>query len=427
MLEKLSPAVLSPRKRFLLALLASVLIIPVDMLASIGPSFAAPLSLLFLPSAALSLLKSRSVEAMGLLIAVFVSCITVFAVAPFAKDFSLTPLASLLFFFAPASFYFLGREKVKSVHELIYFLRASLWAAVVLVFSLFCSIFIFGDGVVRTDGVMNGSFFSFTLSGSYGIHSLAAHFFLIGAVVVYYVQSGFASKLEKALSLVVLAFLMYMMIFSLSREIVLALSFVGVVTLFRRFTVLQASAFLIATGIMLYAFGGALVSPDSAWATRILQTTAADNLNDLTSGRIELQILAIRQIFQSPLTGTGFHGYTLNYLSSESYDDLSGWSTHIYYLTTVWKMGVVAAFFYFCFLYQSVSGSLRSSSRNFSNATGFYLTTLIAFLFLVNMAWDALLSTNVMGLFAFFLGATTLQGRTLVAGTRQTSAPDAYT
>lgn len=400
----------APGRKLLIASLAAVLIIPVDMLASIGPSFAAPLSLIFLPLAALSLLKSGSSKSLYLLIAAFISCVTIFLTAPFARSFSLAPAASLLLFFAPASFYFLGREKIANIGDFVYFLRASLWAAAALALSLFFSIFIFGEGVVRTEGVMNGTFLTFTLSGSYGIHSLAAHFFLIGAVIVYFVQSGYASRAEKYLSASILAFLIYMMIFSLSREIVLAILFVALVTLFRRFSFLKAAMLLLLTGVLLYTFGSALVGPDSAWATRIFQTASADNLNDLTSGRIELQALAFTQVLQSPLTGTGFHGYALNYLSSEGYDDLSGWSTHVYYLTAVWKMGIVAAFFFFLFLYAAVVESFSSTKRNFSRAAGFYIVATIAFLFLVNMAWDALLSTNVMSLFAFFTGAMTLHG-----------------
>lgn len=397
-------------RRLLIASLAWVLIIPVDLLASIGPSFAAPLSLVFLPAAALSMLKSGSSKSLYLLIAAFISCIAVFLTAPFARTSSLAPAASLLLFFAPASFYFLGREKIADIQDFVYFLRAALRAAAALALSLFFSIFVFGDGIVRTEGVMNGTFLGFTLSGSYGIHSLAAHFFLIGAVIVYFAQSGYASRAEKYLVAAVLAFLLYMMIFSLSREIVLAILFVGLVTLFRRFNLLKSIFFLVTAGILLYAFGGALVGPDSAWATRIFQTASADNLNDLTSGRIELQALALTQLLQSPLTGTGFHGYALNYLSSEGYDDLSGWSTHVYYLTAVWKMGMVAALFFFLFLYAAVNESFRSVRKNFADAAGFYIVATIAFLFLVNMAWDALLSTNVMSLFAFFTGAMTFRG-----------------
>ena len=393
------------RQKVLIGLLSFVLIVPINMIGGSHEGLAAPIAMLVIPIALLSFVKAKSTEALLLLIACLLASISILLATLFAADASLRPLISLAFFFSPVTLYFLAREYITTKIAFLIFLRYSLFFSIALVVSLFASIFIFGDGIVRTDGVMNGTFALLPLSGAYGVHTLVDHYFLVCLVVIYYAQSGAATRTERIASLSVVLFLAYLMILSLSREIILAIVVVGVVSAFRSMSVLKASIVVATLSFCIYMSIGRIPSLDSAWRTKIFQTVHAADLNDLSSGRLELQSIAIAQLRRSPLAGTGFYGYALDYKANDANEDLSGWSTHIYYLTTAWKMGLVAAIPFFIFLFRVVKDSITFSRVTFPKSAKLYTVGLFAFFVVLNMLWDALLAPGIMCLFAFFVGS----------------------
>jgi len=224
---------------------------------------------------------------------------------------------------------------------------------------------------------------------------------MVCIVISYYAQSGYASKVERFLALVVVLFLMYLMVFSLSREIILTLVLVAILSLFRYLTFMRAVTMISLVSLCLYIGLSSIPIQGSAWDTKIYQTVNARDLNDLSSGRLELQRIAVEQLLHSPLAGTGFHGYEL----AMAHEDLTGWSTHVYYLTVIWKMGLLGALVFFVFLSKIIKNSLDYSFRTFPEAAKLYSILLCAFLIVMNMLWDVLLAPSIMCLFAFFVGS----------------------
>jgi hypothetical protein len=215
----------------------------------------------------------------------------------------------------------------------------------------------------------------------------------------------------------VVAFLLYLMLFSLSREVILAIAFVVTVYIFRFLNVIKASIILVLFSLCLYVTFDAMSSLNSPWGTTIYRSVNASDLNELSSGRFELQELALKQLLHLPLTGTGFNGYELDNTERGSLTDLAGWSTHIYYLTIAWKMGLLGACLFFLFLARITKASLIFSRTSFPRSARLYSISLCAFLLILNSFWDALLAPSVMCLFAFFVGSMSRIEATQVTST----------
>lgn len=392
-------------KKLLIALLSALLIIPIDITNGYWQSFSIPIIAVIIPFASVFLLISNSRESLLLLIAIFFATLAIVAVLPFASSVSFKPFGSLFLFFSPVTFYFLSRRIINSNGGFVFFLRTCLYSAALLVLSLYFSIFVLGDGLVRETGIMNGDFFRLPLAGAYGVHTLVAHYFLICIIVFYFAKSGHANDFEVFVSWVVVLFLTYLMIFSLSREVLLAIIVTTAILIFRYLS--KSKAIILFSLLIFIGYLGVLYLFDenSSWATKIAQTMDAGDLNELSSGRIELQILALNQLANSPFTGTGFQGYELNFISSESYDDLRGWSTHAYYLTTIWKMGFIAGSIYFAFFFIAIKDAMVFSRKYFYESHKMFAVAIFCFLIFINLLWDALLATSVMSLFSFLIGS----------------------
>ena len=144
-----------------------------------------------------------------------------------------------------------------------------------------------------------------------------------------------------------------------------------------------------------------LIELTSAWDTKLSVTLNALDLNDLSSGRIELQELALEQLFINPIFGTGFNGYNLNYKDS---NELSGWSPHVYYLTSIWKMGIIAFIFYVMF-WVNIFKKMFSKNKNFNPTILFIIKLITLILLFLNLFWDVFLVPNLMIFFSFFCGS----------------------
>lgn len=396
-------------KKILIGSLASILVIPIDISNGYWQDFSIPVVIIAMPAAVLAFIKSKGKESMLLLLAIFTSLIAILTVSATSANVSLRPIGSLVYFFAPVTFYFLARRVITNNKQFLFLLKSCLIAGACLAFSLVVSVFISGDGSVREAGTLNGNFFFLPLTGAYGIHSLTAHYFLVATVIFYYLLVEKISKLEFSLGAITLAILLYFMILSLSRETLLAIIVTGIFSLFRYFkfrnALFLATLICVASGFSIYS----MFDENSSWAVKVAQTIAADNLNELSSGRFELQQIALRQVMELPITGTGFYGFELNYTTSESYESLSGWSPHLYYLTTIWKMGLIAALFYFIFFFFILRDSFLFSNIYYSKSSKFYFVAMFSFLFIINLLWDAMLAASVMGLLSFFVGSMRLR------------------
>jgi len=329
------------------------------------------------------------------------------------RDFSTQPFLSLAYFIRPIAVFFVGYNIIRSGVDLDRFIKYFSVVFSIFIIAVFANLIIYYGGVVRTDGILNGTFFALNIFGTYGVHSLVAFYFLGFSFVLsrlFFCYSAI-NVLWRSIYVVVILIVLYFFIFSLSREIIVGLLFFSLL-IFRKY-ILRSRLFLkycFAVIILIY-IAYAILPLDlilSTWDTRFSVTLDSINngsLDDLSSGRIELYRLAINQILSNPLFGNGFFGFQLYNISFGQYDDLTGWSPHNYYLTVIWKMGFIAASVYFLFFYRGL--------KRFYVLTKFfpkYLPiwwALLTFLVVINQVWDAFLVPNVLSIIMFLFGATT--------------------
>ncbi len=402
----------SPRCSVLIGLLAFLLIIPIDLLGGSNEIFSLPVSVVLIPIGLYYFLKTKSPESTRLKLACICGLLsvlitTIIVCVSCVGQPSLRPLASLLYFFAPPTIYFLAKDLVTNDAKFIVFLRSSFYFALALAVSLLLTVFVFGDGLVRAAdiGIMHGTFFSLPLSGAYGVHTMVDHYFLICIIVAYYAQSGRATVLEQIIAFALIACFIYMMILSLSREVVLALAVVGIIYGFRHLNLTALAAIAATISLCIYTNLDRLATIGALWETTIYMTEHSHDMNALSSGRLDLQNDAVMQLIHNPVTGTGFYGYILTKKYSQGSEDSAGWTTHVYYLTTAWKMGLIGAAFYFTFFAGLIKQSISFSRKAFPGSAKLYTIALWTFLLVLNMLWDALLAPGIMCLFAFFVGS----------------------
>lgn len=425
----LSQKTISPQSPYysaLIGIISFLLIIPIDLLGGSEQNFTLPVSVVLIPIGLYCFLKSRSHDSTRLKLACIsgllsVLITTIIICVSYVGQPSLRPLASLLYFFAPSTIYFLAKEVVTKDAAFIVFLRSSFYSAIALALSLTLTVFVFGDGLVRAAdiGIMNGTFFSLPLSGTYGVHTMVDHYFLICIIVAYYAQSGLATVVEQIIAFALVACFICIMILSLSREVVLALVVVCLVYGFRYVNLVALAAIAAALSLCIYTNLDRLAAVGALWETKIYMTEHSHDMNDLSSGRLDLQNDAVMQLIRYPLTGTGFYGYILTKKYSEGSEDVAGWTTHVYYLTTAWKMGLIGAAFYFMFFAGLVKQSIRFSRNGFPGSAKLYTIALWTFLLVLNMLWDALLAPGIMCLFAFFVGSMARAEERQVLGIKQ--------
>ena len=300
----------------------------------------------------------------------------------------------MVYFFAPSTLYFLATKVITNDSAFRVFFIVLLHFLIALAVSLFLAIFAFGGGLVRNPdiGILNGTFFGVPLSGTYGVHTMVDHYFLICVISAYYAQSGWANVVERMLASAVILFFIFIMVLSLSREIVLAVIVVCIIYGFRHLTFIKITVIISILSFCIYANLDKLAAIGALWETKIFLTEHAQDMNSLSSWRLDLQHNAVMQLMPYPLTGTGFYGYKLTKEYSDGNDNIANVSTHIYYLTTAWKMGFIGATFQFMFLAGIVKRSIQFSRKAFPKSAKLYSISLWTFLLVLNMLWDALLS-----------------------------------
>jgi hypothetical protein len=412
---RLSMATNSPpslRLAVLIGILSFLLIVPIDLLNGSKQIFTLPVSVVLIPMGIFCFLKSRTHNSRWLKLACLSGLLSVLITTMFlcmsdVPQPSFRSLASLLYFFTPPTMYFLAKEVVKTDAAFIVFLRTAFYSALVLAISLFLTVFVLGDGMVRTSdiGVMNGTFFSLPLSGAYGVHTTVDHYFTICILIAYFAQSGRAKVVEQIIALGLLLFFIFIMLLSLSREVVLAVLVVGTIYGLRTMNATRLVLTTAVFSLLVYIGHDWLSTMGTLWETKIYMTEHSQNLDDLSSGRLDLQKDAVLQLIHYPVTGTGFYGYLLTKEYSEGNDNIAGLTTHLYYLTTAWKMGLLGAAFYFTFFVRIVNQSIRFSREVFPRSATLYTISLWAFLLVLNTLWDALLAPGIMCLFAFLVGS----------------------
>lgn len=317
---------------------------------------------------------------------------------------SIYPLGSLVFFFKPCFAYFSAFYLFKQRQSIsIFFYRFNAFSLLCLASVIF-TIMYQNNGLVRADSYLNGSIFGLKIFGSYGVNSLAIFFSMCSYMAAYplAVVKGRIARL--AFCLVAIGFA-YLALMSLSRTAAL-----GAIAMWSTLALLHANRSpLTAAFFFLLLLAGttfvlsSLSASDmlAAKVSQIQQGLATGDFDSLSSGRLSLYYAATLDILQNPISGSAFHGFTAGAEALTAFDELSGLSPHNQYITTVWKMGPIAALFYFMMLVAMVRKSLKQSSISDRRwLIGLLLGTFVIFC----STWDVLIVPNVGALVFFVLG-----------------------
>lgn len=369
----------------------------------------APLSdLTLLFSLPIFLFGPISKEKILLSICILLSVISIFAVSVFYADqIELNPIVSFIYFFRPYFAYFLAvyliRDKVDFDLQFTLFARIFSFVAIVISASIILS-----GSPVRIDGELMGNFLGLAVFGTYGVNSLAVLYVLMFVVIfVNLISKNEENLYFRVFHILGLCALIFMILGSASREALLGfivfLSFYTVAYLKKN----KVKA-MIVVGLIIYSLvalyfrfqdliDGALL----VVINRSLDAFESGDWDEFSSGRFSLVSLALKDIGTSPLFGTGFYGFNLfNKLSLENS------SPHNQYITSLWKMGLFAATFYFLFIFSIVKGSKvsYSSTRAYFIALGIRRLSLVVFAVFC-LTWDVLMVPNVSMIFMFLIGA----------------------
>ncbi|EKT4498077.1 O-antigen ligase family protein [Flavobacterium psychrophilum] len=383
-----------------------LLVLPVDIMQVSDEQSGLPICLLLLPFGILFFLKQNIVLDKFYFWLTFVLClVSIIAVSILYNTFPFKSSLSLVYFLLPNLGYFLALGLVKNIGDFIMFLKITVLVAFILSVSLFYSIFILNEGVVRTEGVLSGTFFGLKLSGAYGVHSLGAHYFILINFIFFYLEIvKEKTKFMFCISVFSILTLTYIIILSLSRELVLAIVLFYLIYFLIKYKPIKTFIVIGSLCLIVLVFGKGLIDTVvTAWEYKLYASSSSTSLNELSSGRLDLQELALTQIIDNPLFSTGFNGYTLNHSSYKDYDNLEGWSTHVYLLTCLWKMGLLAFISYLLF-WKNILKQMFQNDFSDCEIIKKMLVLFVVNILFVNLFWDALLAPNIMALFSFFCG-----------------------
>ncbi|MBC7490360.1 MAG: O-antigen ligase family protein [Glaciimonas sp.] len=317
------------------------------------------------------------------------------------------PYLSVVFFLKPLLGYFAARGVVKANSDYIFVLKLLSWVMSISILAIFVDVLIVHSGVSRAESYINGSVFGMDQYAAYGVNSAASYYFVIFAVVLYslaYIQNRYWCTVIKVLSLFCSAYLIFG---SLSREVIVGfMLFLMLYYLSQRRQVRYMLLLFAILGawISWYTFLDQIIESTflTAKIVQIVDGWSSGDLDYVTSGRLGLYEVALKQWIRSPLFGTGFHGYLLfpEYITFDI--EPVGLSPHNQYLTTLWKGGILFFIAYWCYLVFLLrkSGVIRSVSNNPDLMLSFYICTLVV----LASVWDVLMVANFGTTFFFLLG-----------------------
>lgn len=322
-------------------------------------------------------------------------------------EYSLRPYLSVVFFLKPILGYFAGAGIVKrriDVDRVMFAIGSAMLVSIMLIF---LDVLINFSGYPRADSSLNGSILGLPQYATYGVNSAACFYFLSFVMIIHLLNNRLASRVIKISCVFGVVAAIYLILGSLSREVILTLLLFVVISIISRKNVINYFIALCVVGagiFFFYYFIGSIIDSPLLEA-KIAQISAGISMNDLnyiSSGRIELYEVALTQLSNNPLFGNGFHGYAL-YANSVGFEgDLDGLSAHNQYLTALWKGGAFFFLLYFYLIFLLLKrSSLFKRNRSSDNILKlFYICVLVV---AANL-WDVLIIANFGGVFFFLLG-----------------------
>jgi O-antigen ligase len=340
---------------------------------------------------------------------------------------------SLLLMMTPPLYFFLGwylcaRYVQFPVVLTLFAIVSSMFVAILALKAIVTGVQIRAEG-----GVLNLDFFGWPIYGSYGVLSLSG----LLALDLFVIAGGFFAASGRRLSWLLavgFAAAVFLLTGSNARGPQLALPYLAVilgVVAWLQKPVRAKAAMLVVVGLLSATYSGARMAAalrivdtarqlseraSSPAATSPTSTSSASSDNattdrkpldfeSLSTGRASLLEDSLADIKKSPLFGNGFGSFTRVDPSVGLRSVLSGnRTTHIQYLTALWKGGVL-----FFLPYMALLGAFWLRAIRGSRPLGADLVIVVAgliFLFtILAFTWDILLVPSAGALAFFLLGA----------------------
>ena len=335
------------------------------------------------------------------------------------QDLDERTVFSIIYFYKPYFSIFVAFALVRNKAESAEFFRASVAIIFIVIAAIFTWILIFHSGLVRNDGDLNGAVFGLPLYGSAGVNSLAVYYLLLYFVVLYakfiYPRLTRTQSVLRMLSLIMLS---YMIMMSLSREAIVGFAaLLGWYVYAVKQGVIQK---VLITVVIVCGIGYALTFDATqemlaSKTTQIVEGIEEGDLDKISSGRLTLQSIALLQFSNNVAFGNGFHGFQLYDQTITGYDSIEGLSPHNQYVTTLWKMGAIAALPYLlalCCLWR-----MMGAGRGSIHFIFFRALLIVVFVILANL-WDVLIIPN-FGALLFFIWGVMISSSLQAAGVRK--------
>lgn len=344
-------------------------------------------------------------------------------------DDPIRPILGLILFLIAPSFLFLGRWltlRGATIERLVFWL--AVFATVFLV-PVVARLIIGNEPVRATIGwpgyaVLNAEWLTLPVFATFGVISLA---YLIALQMVLLAGAMFlkVSIWTKAGFFVGLTCASFMVLGSESRAAQLCVLWLAVTTglAFLRFKTHRLTAGLIVLAIAI-SVGSTLwrvpanemrlVRSAETVFDRITRPREGDRdgprIEDLSTGRVVLITEGFKETAASPWIGNGFSSY-----GRYSDDNVEGHlahnsSTHIFYLTALWKGGLVFALPFFAFL--AIAAWRAIGASPWTTPEGFFLSSAILLAFgPMALSWDILYVPSAGALAWLLLGAMDAETR----------------
>lgn len=333
-------------------------------------------------------------------------------------------LALILLMFAP-SFMFLG-QYLSSRHNLqkIIFWLSVFSAIFILVITI--RILILGEPVRVYIGplglaAMNAEFVSLPVFATFGVLSLADLFCIQAVILCGAVFGSAASSLYRWIFIVAFGCAIFLVLGSDSRSAQMLIAWiVGSVIFFgwRHPAMRRLAAFLllaaIFAGTLTYArgmnenrmaasikeLGGFTGTPKTSEESVEVLRAEADTF---ATGRVELAIAGANEVIKSPFIGNGFSSYGRYDGPGASKILAANTSTHVYYLTLIWKGGIIFLIPFVAMLLLNLVAAWRNRAYTLPTSERFFTWSAVLMTFgPMAFAWDILIVPSA-GALAFFL------------------------
>lgn len=344
----------------------------------------------------------------------------------------------MLFLFAP-SFFFLGRY-LKKIYGLEKIFRLFAMLSTIFLVAMCARLLLLGEQVrIEVNGyaVLNANFLGAPVFAAFGVLSLANLILLQITMIVGATLNPRISHWERAAYCLGIGSGIFFLLGSDSRssQVIIAALVVSMIINF----ILRRNNRMVLLVIFLVMLGSGLFS--SQWfsgKSRLVQSLEqvastqpiivveleSSNLPEtpvikieetkqvvfvqadtLSSGRLTLIQAGWREFWSKPFTASGFAGFK-RALNSENNFTGENSSTHLYYLTILWKGGLVFAIPFFIFLTLTAWSSIAGTTRAKLARPSYWYTWTLVLIALGPMcfAWDILMVPSAGAVAFLFLG-----------------------